>query len=312
MFLFRFLFLFVALVVHKGYSQTATERSVVGSITDEDGVGLAAYISIHELRKPAIADLDGEFVLDGLKPGIYHLHFTHLGFEAVSTTVNVREKDVELAIVMKETSFDLQTLTIEANPFNVHDELDSVTSFTAAKAFVEVVDREFFEKSGSGTFSNALEKLPGISTINTGIGISKPIIRGLGFNRILVNDRGIKQEGQQWGGDHGLEIDQYEPDRIEIIKGPASLLYGSDAMGGVINIQAAPIPNEGSLTGSLQSVFKSNNNLYGSSTGKANSFPFACRCRILLTIKFPLILSAITLSCIKLQTTNLKIPRAMS
>lgn len=272
MFLRRFLFIYLALFVHDGYSQTPTERSISGKVTDEDGFGLAAYISIHELRKTAVADLEGDFVLDGLKPGIYHLHFTHMGFGAVSTTVNVRESDAELEIVMKETSFDLQTLTIEANPFKNGPIEQSHT--------IEVVDREFFEKSGSGTFANALEKLPGISTINTGIGISKPIIRGLGFNRILVNDRGIKQEGQQWGADHGLEIDPFDVDRVEVIKGPASLIYGSDGMSGVINISPAPLPLPGVIRGHLVSNYKSNNKLLGNSAmveGNKDDFVFKGR-----------------------------------
>lgn len=62
------------------------------------------------------------------------------------------------------------------------------------------------------------------------------MIRGLGFNRIAVSENGIKQEGQQWGADHGLEIDAFNVDEVRILKGPSSLLYGSDAMGGVIEI----------------------------------------------------------------------------
>ena len=75
--------------------------------------------------------------------------------------------------------------------------------------------------------------MAGINAINTGVGIAKPVIRGMSYNRIMVNDQGVKQEGQQWGSNHGLEIDQFDVQKVEIIKGPASLRYGSDAMGGV-------------------------------------------------------------------------------
>ena len=106
----------------------------------------------------------------------------------------------------------------------------------------EILTDSFLRRSVQGTLSNMLDKLPGMSAINTGVGISKPVIRGLSFQRIIVNHNGIKQEGQQWGADHGLEIDQFDVDRIEILKGPVSLLYGSDGLGGVINILPMRIP----------------------------------------------------------------------
>ena len=88
----------------------------------------------------------------------------------------------------------------------------------------------------------------------------------MSFNRVIVTDQGVKQEGQQWGADHGLEIDQYSPERAEIIKGPSSLLYGSDGMGGVINILPAPLPASNTLSGSFLGAYKSNNHLFGTST----------------------------------------------
>ncbi len=84
--------------------------------------------------------------------------------------------------------------------------------------------------------SDALAKLPGISQITAGNAISKPVIRGLYGNRILVLLSGLRFDNQQWQDEHGLGLSQIGIDRVEVIKGPASLLYGSDAAGGVINI----------------------------------------------------------------------------
>lgn len=84
--------------------------------------------------------------------------------------------------------------------------------------------------------SDALAKLPGISQMTTGNSISKPVIRGLYGNRILLLFSGLRFDNQQWQDEHGLGLSQIGIDRVEVIKGPASLLYGSDAMGGVINI----------------------------------------------------------------------------
>ena len=98
-------------------------------------------------------------------------------------------------------------------------------------------------ESGSTNLIDALKNVPGVSQITTGAGISKPTIRGLGYNRVISLYNGIRQEGQQWGDEHGIEIDEYAIDRIEIVKGPGSLMYGSDGIAGVLNF-ISPIYNE--------------------------------------------------------------------
>ncbi|WP_439482478.1 TonB-dependent receptor [Cyclobacterium plantarum] len=269
-FLFCFcLFLFPIILVFAQEKQTYT---VKGKVVDESGEPLPASILVHELGKGTAASLDGTFSIKGLNPGSYHLHITHIGYKSLTKTINLESEDLELNFTMVETAITLQSLTIEANPFKNGPIEQSQT--------IEVVDRDFIEKNNSGTFSNALEKLPGISTINTGVGISKPVIRGMSFNRIMVNDRGIKQEGQQWGADHGLEIDPFDVDRVEIVKGPASLIYGSDGMSGVINISPAPLPEEGTIQGHLINSYRTNNNMRSHSAmveGNENDFVFKAR-----------------------------------
>ena len=101
----------------------------------------------------------------------------------------------------------------------------------------ERVGIEFLKREFKGNFVESLEKLPGVHAMSVGSGFSKPMIRGQAFQRISVVVDGIKQEGQQWGADHGLEIDPFGVEQVTVIKGPASLLYGSDAMGGVIEVK---------------------------------------------------------------------------
>ena len=98
---------------------------------------------------------------------------------------------------------------------------------------VEIIEKSFIEKRFSGNLINTLEALPGIQSMDIGSGFSKPMIRGMGFNRVAVSENGIKQEGQQWGADHGLEIDSFNVENVAVIKGPAALIYCRDAMGGV-------------------------------------------------------------------------------
>jgi len=130
---------------------------------------------------------------------------------------------------------------------------------------MEVVRKDFLEKNFSGSLMQTLERLPGVHSMDIGSGFSKPMIRGMGFNRVSVTEYGIKQEGQQWGADHGLEIDAFNVEQVNIRKGPASLLYGSDAMGGVVEITNAPPPLGNQVFGEATFIAKSVSDLFGGS-----------------------------------------------
>lgn len=135
-------------------------------------------------------------------------------------------------------------------------------------------NQKFIEENFSGSLMQTLSRLPGVQAMNVGSGESKPVIRGLGFNRVLVAENGIKHEGQQWGDDHGLEIDQYAIDQAEVIKGPASLTYGSDAIGGVINLKSNTMPLK-KFAGQVNLFGRTNNESIGSSvrlTGRNGKF----------------------------------------
>lgn len=126
------------------------------------------------------------------------------------------------------------------------------------------VSHEFLQENFAGCLMQTLEALPGVKAMAIGSGQSKPTIRGLGFNRLAVSEDGVKHEGQQWGDDHGLEIDQFSIDRAEVIKGPAALLYGSDAIGGVLSLYTNHVPTK-PLSGSVQLFGRSNNEQIGAS-----------------------------------------------
>ncbi|MDR0725867.1 MAG: TonB-dependent receptor [Prevotellaceae bacterium] len=130
---------------------------------------------------------------------------------------------------------------------------------------VDIVDKSFMYDHFTGNFMQTLEYIPGIHSMDIGSGFSKPMIRGMGFNRIAVTENGIKQEGQQWGADHGLEIDAFGVERVTVRKGPSSLLYGSDAMGGVIELSQLPAPSDNMVYGELALLGKSVNGTLGGS-----------------------------------------------
>ncbi len=136
---------------------------------------------------------------------------------------------------------------------------------------IVVLQAKELHQLSSTNLIDAIAKQPGVSQITTGGGISKPIIRGLGYNRIVVVNDGIRQEGQQWGDEHGIEIDANEVGAVEILKGPASLMYGSDAMGGVLVFKGMPTLPEGSIKGKVNAEYQTNNGLLGASFNLAGN-----------------------------------------
>ena len=128
---------------------------------------------------------------------------------------------------------------------------------------VSVVSQEELLHTTSTNIIDAISRHPGISQLTTGGGISKPVIRGLGYNRVLVVNDGLRQEGQQWGDEHGVEVDGESVHSVEVMKGPASLMYGSDAMAGVVIMHDAPILPQGTVKGNVSGQYQSNNNLWG-------------------------------------------------
>ena len=127
---------------------------------------------------------------------------------------------------------------------------------------VSVVSPTDLQAKASTNLIAALAAQPGLSAITTGSGIAKPVIRGLGYNRVLVIHDGVRQEGQQWGDEHGIEIDGQSVHSVEILKGPASLMYGSDALAGVLILHSAPVVPAGELRASVNTEYQTNNGLF--------------------------------------------------
>ena len=127
---------------------------------------------------------------------------------------------------------------------------------------ISIISPRQLEKQPSTNIIDAIAHQPGVSQITTGGGISKPVIRGLGYNRVVVVNDGIRQEGQQWGDEHGIEIDPASVHSVEILKGPASLMYGSDAMAGVIIFHSAPTLPKGDMKANISTGYQTNNGLF--------------------------------------------------
>jgi iron complex outermembrane receptor protein len=145
------------------------------------------------------------------------------------------------------------------------------TKLKHSTAPISVVTGKELRQTTSTNVIDAVAKQPGMAQISTGGGISKPVIRGLGYNRIIVMNEGVRQEGQQWGDEHGVEVDGQNVGSVEILKGPASLMYGSDAMAGVLILHGTPSPLEGEVRVNVSTEYQTNNGLFAYSLNGAGN-----------------------------------------
>lgn len=228
-----------------------------GTVVDEHNNPLiGAGVFLQPINKGAITDSNGFFAIKKLSAGIYFLKISFIGFETFKDTVHLFENK-KYKFQLKVSALGLQEIVVTDSYEDARKKDESLN--------IEIVNKEYLKQNLGGSLMGSLERLPGVTTIDIGSGHSKPVIRGLGFNRVVVVENNIKHESQQWGADHGLEVDQYAVENIEIIKGPASLMYGSDALGGVIDIKRKKSPEENTIGGSVDLTGKSNNNLLGTS-----------------------------------------------
>jgi iron complex outermembrane recepter protein len=226
------------------------QAEINGKILDKDYRPLiGANVILLPDSVLRITDGDGGFSFKNIVPGDYKLVVQYIGYETVMREVSLRaNRPVFIEVEMESGTILLESVEVREE----HTKLEGSSSTEHLHAGEILHD-------GQGTLGKALEKVPGMRSLNLGVGISKPMIRGLANQRIVVQHLGIKQEGHQWGTDHGLEIDPFSAERVEIIKGAASLQYGSDALGGVVNIQPNRIPQRDHMVGELRTQYKSNN-----------------------------------------------------
>jgi iron complex outermembrane receptor protein len=204
--------------------------TLTGTVTDKaDGKPIfGATISIPDLKTGTATDANGKFSITLATKGIHLVQVSFVGYATYNQNVDFT--------VTSHLEVQLALSTIEAGEVVVTG-VSKATEIKRAPIPIVAVGKSYMDQhSASGNVIDAVANLPGISAVTTGPNISKPFIHGLGYNRVVTLEDGIRQEGQQWGDEHGIEVDQNSIDRIEIIKGPASLTYGSDAIGGVVNL----------------------------------------------------------------------------
>ncbi|HBL79007.1 MAG TPA: TonB-dependent receptor [Aequorivita sp.] len=234
-------------VITTASSQNTLTGKIISKNTNEP---VPATIYIPQLEKGTVADFDGNYTLNNLPDGLYSVVFSSLGFATVSKKINFsNETSLTENIEMQETAVEMEEVIV-STPFH------KLQSDNVMK--VERISTEKLNASGAVTLADGIKNIAGVDIISTGTGIGKPVIRGLSSNRVLTYAQGVRVENQQFGDEHGLGLNEAGVESVEVIKGPASLLYGSDALGGVLYLNPEKFALSGETHGDLSSTYFSN------------------------------------------------------
>jgi iron complex outermembrane recepter protein len=241
------LLLFAALLVSLVSAAQNCNNTFVGQVQDENNKPLiGATLLLSSNAGGGVSDASGNFRFDGLCNGVYHVTVQYLGYTTSEFDIAV-EGSVKKIVQLKEDIQQLREVIVEDKTLNTDHAHNMVT--LNAKQLAETAGKSLGE---------SLKEIPGVNSIQTGPGIFKPVIHGVHSQRVLILNHGIRQEGQQWGAEHAPEIDPFIASDITVIKDASSIKYGTDALGGVVVVNPAPLPEEAGVGGSMNTIFQSN------------------------------------------------------
>jgi len=183
-----------------------------------------AEVYFPELQTSTTTDYDGYFTIEHYEQNKIHIQITFIGYQTIDEVINI-DTIHQKTFYLEESHYELKEVVVSAPTGKLQGE--SVVN-VAYKKIGEL------QRASPLTLAETISNIPGVEQNTTGAGIGKPIIRGLSGNRIVTYAQGIRIENQQWGDEHGLGVGEIGIESVEVIKGPASLLYGSDALGGVL------------------------------------------------------------------------------
>jgi iron complex outermembrane receptor protein len=238
-------------ILFVGLSLTVyTQNTLNGKITNSNNEPLfGVEIFAPKLHKGTTSFEDGTYQFKNLPQGTIEIVFSFIGYTSQLKTIIINKDDLNLDIVLIESVFEMDEVIV-STPFN------KLQSDNVMK--VEHRSIAQIQKQGAPTLIQGLSSIAGVSQISTGTNIGKPVIRGLSGNRVLVYTQGVRLENQQFGDEHGLGINEAGIESVEVIKGPASLLYGSDALGGVLYLNSEKFAKTNSVESSVASKYFSN------------------------------------------------------
>ncbi|HYV95828.1 MAG TPA: TonB-dependent receptor [Gemmatimonadaceae bacterium] len=234
----------------------APENGIVsGTVTDQRGTALAgATVTIPELNRTVISSRNGAFTFADVPKGKYTIVVRSIGYQSYIEEITV-DGPTTVKAALSSSGVRLPDVVVSASR--------SPLSAFLTPLPVSAPTSETLRREHSVSIAHTIDGLPGVHSLTTGGQIGKPVIRGFGGSRVLVLQDGMRLEDYSWSDEDGPSVDARLADRIEVIRGPASLLFGSDAMGGVVNVIPAPLPESGPRRGSAEVYFGSNSREFG-------------------------------------------------
>jgi len=215
---------------------SAQGAALEGTVSDTSSIPIPGVrILVVELGRRATTDAVGRYRLGSLPAGRYTLSFSRLGLVPETRRVQVTQPGLTVDLRMEPAGIDLAPVQITATT--------AATRAQDSPQPTSVMEGAELRVSQATALGDVLEQIPGVRTLSMTTGIGKPVIRGMTHYRVVTLDNGQRTETQAWGHDHSPNVETATADRIEVIKGPSSVLYGSDALGGVINVIAPPLPD---------------------------------------------------------------------
>ncbi|MDZ7682047.1 MAG: carboxypeptidase-like regulatory domain-containing protein [Fodinibius sp.] len=214
-----------------------TTTSIKGTVTNSQGEPLPGVnVAFPQLNRGTSTKADGSYAINKLPTGTYTLVFSYIGYENQNRQVTISSGEpTTLDVSLPRTLIQNETITVTGTPYAS----DPLT--TPADVDVLTGDTKFSKQQTS--LGASLDELAGVSTISTGSQMGKPVIRGLSGSRVRVLDDGVAMDYQQYGVRHGPNVDPFTSERIEVVRGAASVQYGSDALGGAVNVISNSLPD---------------------------------------------------------------------
>jgi len=216
------------------------ENTLSGIVTDHhDGSLLVgATLIVAGTEKAVQTDLDGKFTISGLCDDSYSIQVSHPYCLTKGYTVKISGNTTK--------SFKLEHHLEELNQVTIAGKAYGIKSQTILESSIS---KEALEYYNGGSLGDALNSLSGVSSLNTGNTVVKPLINGLHSSRVVIINNGVRMEDQDWGAEHAPNIDVNSAGNLTLIKGAGALQYGGDAIGGVIVSEAIKVPMKDSLYG---------------------------------------------------------------
>lgn len=244
---------------------TFAQNTLKGNITNKEDQTPLEQVSIYfpQLEKGTVTNADGFFEINNLPSGKFKIVISYIGFQTYSQTVDLLEPTTQLSLDLMPSAIEMEEVIV-STPFHKLQRENVMK--------VERTSIKDLKSAGAVNLSEGITNIPGVESVSTGVGIGKPVIRGLSSNRVLTYTQGIRLENQQFGDEHGLGISDAGIESVEVIKGPASLLYGSDALGGVLYLNPEKFANSNEVEGDINlNYFTNTEGLNGNGGFKASS-----------------------------------------